>query len=94
MDSIIAVENVSYRYHDTIPGLSNVTLTVREGEKFAVIGANGSGKSTLLRVMSGLVHPNAGQVFFNGCLLAHHLDQGDFELFHARLFTICRQGLS
>jgi len=66
MDSIIAVENVDYRYHDTIPGLSNVTLTVGEGEKIAVIGANGSGKSTLLRVMSGLVHPDAGRVLFRG----------------------------
>jgi cobalt/nickel transport system ATP-binding protein len=83
MNDIIAVENVSYRYHDTIPALSDVTLAVREGEKFAAIGANGSGKSTLLRVLSGLVHPHAGRVFFRGQeVTAHSLkDKGFLRFF-------------
>lgn len=66
MDHIIAVERVSYSYHDMVPALVNVSLHVREGEKFAIIGANGSGKSTLLRVMSGLIHPASGKLFFRG----------------------------
>jgi cobalt/nickel transport system ATP-binding protein len=66
MDYIIAVEEVSYSYQDVVPALVNVSLHVREGEKIAIIGANGSGKSTLLRVMSGLLHPASGKVFFRG----------------------------
>ncbi|OPY66176.1 MAG: Nickel import ATP-binding protein NikO [Syntrophorhabdus sp. PtaU1.Bin050] len=66
MDDIIAVERVSYSYYGKIPALADVSLCIREGEKFAVIGANGSGKSTLLRIMGGLAHPASGRVFFRG----------------------------
>jgi len=64
MGDMIAVENISYRYHDTIPALVDVSLGIREGERYAVIGANGCGKSTLLRIMSGLLYPDSGRVTF------------------------------
>lgn len=64
MGDILAVKDVSYRYHDTIPALVDVSLAIGEGERYAVIGANGCGKSTLLRVMSGLITPDRGRVTF------------------------------
>ncbi|MBI5211778.1 MAG: ABC transporter ATP-binding protein [Nitrospirae bacterium] len=64
MENIIKIENVSYKYYDKIPALEDVSLPIREGEKFAVIGANGSGKSTLLQIMNGLIYPSSGRVFF------------------------------
>lgn len=63
---IISVENVSYSYYGKITALVDVSLDIREGERFAIIGANGSGKSTLLQVMNGLVYPSSGKVFFKG----------------------------
>jgi cobalt/nickel transport system ATP-binding protein len=66
VNSILSLENVSYRYHGTIQALVDVSLSVREGERFAAIGSNGSGKSTLLGVMGGLIHPDSGKVFFRG----------------------------
>ena len=42
--------------------LEDVNLTLREGEIVALLGRSGSGKSTLLRIVSGLLHPTAGQV--------------------------------
>lgn len=63
---IIKIENVSYNYYGKIPALLNVSLSIREGEKFAIIGANGSGKSTLLQIMNGLIYPSKGGVFFRG----------------------------
>lgn len=66
MEDIIKIENVSYNYYGKIPALVDVSLEIKEGEKFAVIGANGSGKSTLLQIISALIYPSGGNVFFRG----------------------------
>jgi cobalt/nickel transport system ATP-binding protein len=66
MEAIIRLDSVTYRYHDVVPAVEEVTLSVTRGEIFAAIGSNGSGKSTLLQIMSGLLHPSPGAVFFEG----------------------------
>ena len=52
------------------PVLRDVSLTVREGETFAVIGRSGSGKSVLLKHLIGLLVPDAGEVVVDGERLA------------------------
>ena len=63
----LKMENVSYRYpeaeKDTIRGL---TLTIRPGEKVAVVGLNGAGKTTLVKLLCGLLDPTVGRVLLNG----------------------------
>lgn len=63
----LKLENVSYRYPgaeaDTIHGLH---LTVRPGEKLAIVGLNGAGKTTLVKLMGGLLDPTEGRVLLNG----------------------------
>ncbi len=61
---IMRLEGIGYSYHNRIPAVEEVDLTISEGEKFAIIGANGTGKSTLMQIMSGLVHQTAGKIFF------------------------------
>jgi cobalt/nickel transport system ATP-binding protein len=66
MNNIVSIENISYSYYDRIPAVSDISLAIKEGERFAIIGANGTGKSTLLQIMCGLVHQTEGNVFFRG----------------------------
>ncbi|MFI6208775.1 ABC transporter ATP-binding protein [Streptomyces sp. NPDC051041] len=54
-----------FRHDDGSPGLSGVSLGVREGEILAVSGPRGSGKTTLLRCLSGQVPVARGEVWFN-----------------------------
>jgi glycine betaine/proline transport system ATP-binding protein len=49
-----------------IPAVRDVSLDVREGEIFVIMGLSGSGKSTLVRCMSRLVEPSAGRIVFAG----------------------------
>ncbi|MFF7849643.1 ABC-F family ATP-binding cassette domain-containing protein [Streptomyces sp. NPDC007910] len=57
----LSVKNVTKSY-GTRTVLDQISLTVRPGEKAAVVGENGSGKSTLLRLLAGAEAPDAGEV--------------------------------
>jgi len=62
---IIELENLSYSIADR-EILKNVSLTIYEGEIFAVVGLSGTGKTTLLRLITGLIKPTAGKLFVMG----------------------------
>ncbi len=63
---IIKLDGIDYSYYERIPAVCDVSLSIKEGERFAIIGANGSGKSTLLQIMNGLVHQSKGNYLFRG----------------------------
>jgi branched-chain amino acid transport system ATP-binding protein len=57
-------------HHGQLRALSDVSLSLGEGEVEAIIGANGAGKTTLLRTICGLKAPTSGTVRLNGTDLA------------------------
>ncbi len=66
---MIEVKNVSKSYRRDsieIPVLSNISITVPEGEFLALMGPSGSGKTTLLNLVAGIDRPNSGDVIVNG----------------------------
>lgn len=54
----------------TFQALKNISLRVRDGEAFAIIGQNGSGKSTLLQIIAGVQTASQGSVTVNGRVAA------------------------
>ncbi len=61
MAPIISAQGLSKRY-GIAPLFQNISFTVSEGDRIALIGPNGSGKSTLLEILSGRVKPDSGNV--------------------------------
>lgn len=52
--------------HPKVTALSNIDLSLRDGDRLALVGANGSGKTTLLRTAAGIYPPTAGRVTRSG----------------------------
>ncbi len=62
----VEVRDVCFRYGDGPLVLDHLSLTIRPGEKVALVGASGGGKSTLVQVLLGLYRPEAGTVAYGG----------------------------
>lgn len=59
--SIIELEQVNFSYGERLV-LSNINMSVAEGDFLGIVGPNGSGKSTLLKIILGLLEPQSGTV--------------------------------
>ena len=65
MADILQVENLAVNY-GAIQAVQGISFHVQEGEIVTLIGANGAGKSTTLKTISGLLHPRAGAISYQG----------------------------
>ena len=65
-DSIV-LDHCSFRYQPDLPlVLRDVSLSVRRGERVALVGPTGSGKSTLADILMGLLSPTSGRLLIDG----------------------------
>ena len=62
----IGFENVSFAYGRASGGVTGIDLTVRPGEKLAIVGASGAGKTTLVSLLLRLYEAEAGRVTIDG----------------------------
>ena len=62
---LLRVDNIHVHYGQ-VAALKGVSLEVGEADFVTLIGSNGAGKSTILRTISGLNHPSAGGIVFDG----------------------------
>lgn len=69
-DTLIEVETVTKRYGKII-AVSEVSVEIRAGEVYSLVGANGAGKSTLIRMIVGITLPDAGRIAICGEDLKH-----------------------
>jgi energy-coupling factor transport system ATP-binding protein len=63
---VIAVEELVHVYPGGTRAVDGVSLSIRPGERVAIVGQNGSGKSTLVRHFNGLLRPTEGRVLVDG----------------------------
>ena len=61
----LVFSGVSFAYPGSEPLFSDITFTVRPGERVALVGPNGSGKTTLLRCLNYLEHADEGTMVFD-----------------------------
>lgn len=79
-DIIFEFKDVSFSYLNKFPALTDVSLSIKQGAKVAIIGANGSGKSTLLQMLDGLIFPDKGRaLFFKDELNEERMNDEDFS---------------
>lgn len=70
-DTMIKVENVTYKYKsyiedEIVAAVKNLSIEVKKGEFLVILGHNGSGKSTLAKMMNGLLLPTSGDIHVMG----------------------------
>jgi putative ABC transport system ATP-binding protein len=72
--AVRAVDLVKSYEGGAIVALKGVSLEIRRGEFFGIMGPSGSGKSTLLNMIGALDHPTSGEVVLNGRALSKEPD--------------------
>ncbi len=72
---VISLESVTLGYDPAMPLLRDLTLSLRAGERIAVLGPNGHGKSTLLKTIVGEIPPLAGRVRIGSSVRIGYLAQ-------------------
>lgn len=100
---IIQVKDLDFSY-GRAHVLSNINMTVGQGQMVAVVGSNGSGKSTLMKVILGDLVPDSGQVIiegkevqkdmaFEGLAYVSQLGLGDNSSFPANCYEVVSTGI-
>ncbi len=72
--NVITIENVCKNYK-TKKALDNVSLTIKEGELFGLLGVNGAGKTTLIKILCGLTNKTSGTITINNFSLDKEIDK-------------------
>ena len=71
-EEIIITKELHHIYPGNVHALRGIDLTIRKGERIAIIGENGGGKTTLVKHFNGLLKPTQGRVFVKGMDTLEH----------------------
>lgn len=75
-------QNLSFKYpRSDAYALKNLNLTLKAGERLAVVGLNGAGKSTFIKLLLGLYQPSQGKILLNGNDILQYDRQSYFKIF-------------
>jgi rhamnose transport system ATP-binding protein len=68
---LVELRSIAKRYGG-VHALSDVSFSIQPGSVHALVGENGAGKSTLVKILTGIVHPDEGEVLIDGSPAAVH----------------------
>lgn len=81
----IEIKDLSFTYSGAeAPTLHNVNMTVRKGEKIAIVGHNGAGKTTLVKLIMGLYPATQGEISISGA----NINEYEPKSFHRHFGTV------
>ena len=78
-EKLLQVDSISRRFGDH-QAVQDLTMQVRSGEIFGLMGPDGAGKTTLMRMICGAMLPDAGEVYINGVSMQTSPDEARGEL--------------
>jgi len=64
-EPLLRIENI-HKFFQGVHALKGISLEIYPGEIIGLVGDNGAGKSTLIKIISGLIKPDRGKIFFKG----------------------------
>lgn len=78
-DVVVELRDVWFRYEKSLPDtIKDMSLKVKKGELYCIVGGNGTGKTTTLSIISGLRIPYRGKVFIDGKNISKINDRDKF----------------
>ena len=84
----IQCEHVSFTYSGAErQALSDVSISIQDGEKIAIVGDNGSGKSTFIKLLCRLYDPTEGEILLNGINIKKYKYKE-----YMSVFSVCLSG--
>ena len=86
---ILCVEDLSKRFVGLM-ALSEVSFTIEDGSIQAIIGPNGAGKTTLFQIVSGVLRPSTGSIFYRDTEITRQAPHAICALGIARTFQMIR----
>src|SRR5690348_6450938 len=86
-DQVAVIEDLHKRYGSRVI-YDGFSLTIRRGERWAVMGRNGAGKTTLLKMIAGAAVPDSGSVCLGASLYMGYFAQQSLDVLHPDLTVI------
>lgn len=71
---MLIAKNISKSYKE-VKALSNIDLSIEKGELYGMLGPNGAGKTTTISILSSLLQPDSGEIFYEGKSLYKNLTE-------------------
>lgn len=68
---ILEIKQMTFTYDDEENALNDISVTIHEKERIAILGTNGAGKSTFFLCCNGVLHPNSGEIYLYERKIGH-----------------------